>query len=114
MEYFGEGARSLSATGKGSICNMGAEIGATCSLFGYDKKMYEFLNITNRKEIADEADKIANYLSGDEETYLEPERYFDQVIEIDLSELEPHINGPFSPDRAWTLSEMKNAVKENF
>ena len=113
VEYFGEGAKSISATGKGSICNMGAEIGATCSLFGYDDKMAEFLAITNRKEIADEANKIAEYLTGDTETYEQPEKYFDEVIEINLSALEPHINGPFSPDRAWTLSEMKNALKEN-
>ncbi|MFC2137281.1 aconitate hydratase [Bacteroidota bacterium] len=113
VEYFGEGAKSISATGKGSICNMGAEIGATCSLFGYDEKMAEFLNITDRKEIAEEANKIAEYLTGDKETYEHPEKYFDQVIEINLSELEPHINGPFSPDRAWRISEMKKALIEN-
>ena len=113
VEYFGEGARNISCTGKGTICNMGAEIGATTSLFGYDQKMYEYLAGTGRKEIADEADKIAPYLTGDPEVYHDPETYFDQVIEIDLSELEPHINGPFTPDKAWTLSEFAKAVDEN-
>ncbi len=113
IEYFGKGAKSISCTGKGSICNMGAEVGATCSLFGYDEKMAEFLKITNRETVAKEANKIAQYLTGDEEVYTTPNKYFDQVIEINLSKLEPHINGPFSPDRAWKLSEMKNAVKEN-
>ncbi|MBN2520206.1 MAG: aconitate hydratase, partial [Bacteroidales bacterium] len=113
IEYFGEGAKSISCTGKGSICNMGAEVGATCSLFGYDEKMAEFLKVTDRETVANEADKIAQYLTGDMEVYAEPDKYFDQVIKINLSELEPHINGPFSPDRAWKLSEMKQVVKEN-
>ncbi len=113
VEYFGEGAKSISCTGKGTICNMGAEIGATTSLFGYDKKMAEYLTGTNRKAIAIAADHVAQHLSGDPEVYENPEAYFDQVIEINLSELEPHINGPFSPDKAWALSEFANAVKEN-
>ncbi|MBN1184670.1 MAG: aconitate hydratase [Bacteroidales bacterium] len=111
VEYFGDGASSISCTGKGTICNMGAEIGATTSIFGYDKKMAEYLRITNRNKIADEADKIKEYLTGDPEVYAYPEKYFDQLIEINLSELEPHINGPFSPDRAWKLSEFAHAVK---
>ncbi|HEC44560.1 MAG TPA: aconitate hydratase [Bacteroides sp.] len=113
LEYFGDGAKSISCTGKGTICNMGAEIGATTSLFGYDRKMAEYLSGTSRKEVADEADKIAEALTGDSEVYKEPEKYFDQVIEIDLSKLEPHINGPFSPDKAWALSEFAAAVDEN-
>ena len=97
LEYFGEGAKSLSCTGKGTICNMGAEIGATTSIFGYDKKMAEYLKGTGRAEVADAADAIAKELTGDKEVYADPEKYFDQVIEINLSELEPHINGPFTP-----------------
>ena len=113
VEYFGEGAKSISCTGKGTICNMGAEIGATTSIFGYDKKMSEYLAGTGRKDIASEADRIAEYLCGDPEVYAEPEAFFDQVIEIDLSELEPHINGPFTPDKSWALSEFAAAVEEN-
>jgi aconitate hydratase len=113
VEYFGEGANSLSCTGKGTICNMGAEIGATTSIFGYDKKMAEYLRGTNRKEVADLADKVAQDLTGDEEVYNHPEKYFDQVIEINLSELEPHINGPFTPDLAWPISKFAEAVKTN-
>ncbi len=113
VEYFGEGALSISATGKGTICNMGAEIGATTSVFGYDVKIDEYLRCTNRQEIADEAKKVAQHLTADPEVYLQPEKYFDQVIEINLSELEPHINGPFTPDKAWKLSEFAKAVKEN-
>ena len=113
VEYFGEGAENISCTGKGTICNMGAEIGATTSIFGYDKKMSEYLKGTEREEIAIEADKIAEYLTGDKEVYENPELHFDQVIEINLSELEPHINGPFTPDKAWKLSEFAKAVKEN-
>ncbi len=113
VEYFGEGAKSISCTGKGTICNMGAEIGATTSLFGYDEKMSEYLKITGREEIAAEADKLNAYLTGDEEVYQNPEKYFDQVIEIDLSELEPHINGPFTPDLATPVSKFAEEVRKN-
>ncbi|HUW07744.1 MAG TPA: aconitate hydratase [Williamwhitmania sp.] len=113
LEYFGEGAKSISATGKGTICNMGAEIGATTSLFGYDDKMKNYLAGTGRKEVATLADGIAEHLTGDAEVYSHPEKYFDQIIEIDLSTLEPHINGPFTPDKAWPLSQFAKAVKEN-
>ncbi|MCD6332401.1 MAG: aconitate hydratase, partial [Bacteroidales bacterium] len=113
VEYFGDGARSISATGKGTICNMGAEIGATTSIFGYDDKMAEYLKVTGRQEIAEMANEITEYLNGDPEIYNDPEKYFDQVIEINLDKLEPHINGPFSPDRAWPLSEFARAVKTN-
>jgi aconitate hydratase len=113
LEYFGEGASSISCTGKGTICNMGAEIGATTSLFGYDEKMRDYLSGTGRSDVAAEADKIAAHLSGDPEVYADPEKYFDEVIEIDLSTLEPHINGPFSPDKAWPISQFTKAVKEN-
>ena len=113
LEYFGKGAERISCTGKGTICNMGAEIGATTSVFGYDKKMADYLRGTGRSEVADMADKMASYLSGDPEVYADPEKYFDQVIEINLSELEPHINGPFTPDLATRLSEFVRAVKEN-
>ena len=112
VEYFGEGASSISCTGKGTICNMGAEIGATTSLFGYDKKMREYLSGTGRTDVATEADKVAEHLTGDPEVYADPESYFDEVIEIDLSTLEPHINGPFSPDKAWPLSKFAAAVKD--
>ncbi|ANW95536.1 aconitate hydratase [Wenyingzhuangia fucanilytica] len=100
VEYFGEGAKNLSATGKGTICNMGAEIGATTSTFGYDDSMDRYLRATDRADVADEANKVASYLTGDDEVYANPEKYFDQVIEINLDELKPHINGPFSPDLA--------------
>lgn len=113
VEYFGEGARSLSATGKGTICNMGAEIGATTSIFGYDEKMSAYLKSTNREDVAALADEVKEHLTGDEEVYNNPRLYFDQLIEIDLSELEPHINGPFTPDLAWPLSKFAEAVKEN-
>lgn len=113
VEYFGEGARSLSATGKGTICNMGAEIGATTSIFGYDEKSEAYLRGTDRAEIADLANAISEHLTGDAEVYANPEKYFDQVIDINLSELEPHINGPFTPDLAWPLSKFAQAVKEN-
>lgn len=113
VEYFGEGARSLSATGKATICNMGAEIGATTSIFGYDEKAAIYLRGTKREEIADMADAIAQHLTGDDEVYANPEQYFDQVIEINLDELEPHINGPFTPDLAWPISKFATAVKEN-
>ncbi len=113
VEYFGDGACSLSATGKGTICNMGAEIGATTSIFGYDDKMALYLRNTGRTEVADLADQIKHHLTGDEEVYAHPEQYFDQVIEIDLSALEPHINGPFTPDMAWPISKFADAVRKN-
>lgn len=111
LEYFGEGASNISCTGKGTICNMGAEIGATTSLFGYDSKMEDYLRGTGRADVADEARRIAHYLTADPEVYSSPEKYFDQVIEIDLSTLEPHINGPFSPDKAWPISAFAEAVR---
>ena len=113
VEYFGEGARSMSCTGKGTICNMGAEIGATTSTFGYDESMGRYLRATGREEVAQMADAIAVHLNGDPEVYAEPEKYFDQIIEINLSELEPHLNGPFTPDLATPLSKMKEAVAAN-
>lgn len=113
LEYFGDGADSLSCTGKGTICNMGAEIGATASVFGYDKKMSEYLKGTGRTNVAAEADKISVHLRGDQEVYATPENYFDQMIEINLSELEPHINGPFTPDLAWPISKFAQAVRDN-
>ncbi|APF16833.1 aconitate hydratase [Caldithrix abyssi] len=113
VEYFGPGAREISATGKATICNMGAEIGATTSTFGYDEMMAEYLRITERAEVARMADEIKEYLTGDPEVYENPEQYFDKVIEINLSELEPHVNGPFSPDRAWPISQLAKAVEEN-
>lgn len=113
VEYFGEGATSLSCTGKGTICNMGAEIGATTSIFGYDKKMGDYLRGTGRAEVAAEADKLHENLTGDQEVYANPEKYFDQVIEINLSELEPHINGPFTPDLAWPISKFAEVVEKN-
>ncbi len=112
VEYFGEGADSISCTGKGTICNMGAEIGATTSLFGYDKRMADYLRSTNRTEVADLADSISEYLQADPQVYADPEKYFDQVIEINLSKLEPHINGPFTPDLATPVSEFAKKVKE--
>lgn len=113
VEYFGDGAKSISCTGKGTICNMGAEIGATTSIFGYDSKMADYLRATGRDDVANMADKMEDYLTGDAEVYKNPEKYFDQLIDINLSELEPHINGPFSPDKAWPLSQFKKAVLEN-
>ncbi len=113
VEYFGPGALSLSCTGKGTICNMGAEIGATTSVFGYDIKMADYLRSTARADVAAMADAVAEHLTGDYEVYNNPENYFDQVIEINLSELEPHVNGPFTPDLAWPLSKFAAAVKEN-
>lgn len=113
VEYFGEGARSLSCTGKGTICNMGAEIGATTSTFGYDESMSRYLKYTGREEIADMCDRVASDLTGDPECYADPKNYFDQVIEIDLNTLEPHINGPYTPDLAWPISQFAKAVKEN-
>ncbi|WP_080056619.1 aconitate hydratase [Spirosoma aerolatum] len=113
VEYFGEGAESLSATGKGTICNMGAEIGATTSIFAYDEKMANYLKATSRAEIAEAADAVKQHLRSDDEVYADPATYYDQLIEINLSELEPHINGPFTPDLAWPLSNFAKAVKEN-
>lgn len=113
VEYFGEGADSLSCTGKGTICNMGAEIGATTSIFCYDKKMSDYLSGTGRADVAAAADAVAAHLRGDKEVYENPTAYFDQVIEINLSELEPHINGPFTPDLAWPISKFAAAVREN-
>src|SRR5580700_8273105 len=113
VEYFGEGADSLSATGKGTICNMGAEIGATCSIFAYDAKMAAYLKATGREEVAALADGIKDYLRPDKEVYSDPAKYYDQVIEINLNELEPHVNGPFTPDLAWPISKFAEAVKAN-
>jgi aconitate hydratase len=113
LEYFGEGAESISATGKGTICNMGAEIGATTSTFGYDDSMRRYLSGTGRQEIVDAADAIAEHLTGDDEVYANPEQYFDQVIEINLSELTPYLNGPFTPDLATPVSEMKEKAAAN-
>jgi aconitate hydratase len=113
VEYFGDGAISLSATGKGTICNMGAEIGATTSTFGYDDAMRRYLNATGRAEVVALADQIAEHLTGDKEVYSDPEKYFDQLIEIDLDTLEPHINGPFTPDRGTPVSKMKETALEN-
>jgi aconitate hydratase len=113
VEYFGEGATSMSCTGKGTICNMGAEIGATTSTFGYDDSMSRYLKATGREEIAAMADGIQEHLTGDTEVYAHPELYFDQVIEINLSELEPHLNGPFTPDLATPISKMKEAAAAN-
>ena len=113
VEYFGEGAENISCTGKGTICNMGAEIGATTSVFGYDDSMRRYLRATGREEVVQLADKVAAHLNGDAEVYDNPEKYFDQVIEINLSELEPHVNGPFTPDLAWPISKLKDAVQVN-
>lgn len=113
VEYFGEGAAAMSCTGKGTICNMGAEIGATTSTFGYDESMSRYLKATGREEVAQMADGIKAYLNADPEVYAEPEKYFDQVIEINLSELEPHLNGPFTPDLATPISKMKEMAAAN-
>ncbi|MBZ0326836.1 MAG: aconitate hydratase [Altibacter sp.] len=113
VEYFGPGAKNLSCTGKGTICNMGAEIGATTSTFGYDDAMERFLRATDRAEIADEANKIRKYLTGDDEVYANPETYFDQVIEINLSELRPHLNGPFTPDLATPVGQLGEKARKN-
>jgi aconitate hydratase len=113
VEYFGEGAINMSCTGKGTICNMGAEIGATTSTFGYDESMSRYLKATGRAEIADMADQIKEHLTGDAEVYANPAAYFDEVIEINLNELEPHLNGPFTPDLATPISKMKEMAAAN-
>ena len=106
IEYFGDGALSMSCTGKGTICNMGAEVGATTSTFGYDKSMERYLRSTGRDDIADLANSVKDYLTADEDVYKNPEKYFDELIEIDLDKLRPHLNGPFTPDLATPVSEM--------
>lgn len=113
IEYFGEGAESLSCTGKGTICNMGAEVGATTSIFAYDESMNRYLRGTNRTEIAELADEIKNELRADKEIYEDPAKYFDQIIELDLNKLEPHLNGPFSPDIATPISKIKEVAEKN-
>jgi aconitate hydratase len=113
VEYFGEGAENMSCTGKGTICNMGAEVGATTSVFGYDESMERYLRATSRADVADAANEIKSHLTGDPEVYAEPEKYFDQLIEINLSELEPYLNGPFTPDLATPISKMKEVALEN-
>ncbi|MCE5293145.1 MAG: aconitate hydratase [Chlamydiales bacterium] len=113
IEYFGEGAESISCTGKATICNMGAEVGATTSVFGYDTRMRDYLRATNRAPVADLADKALDILTPDIETTQNPDAYYDSVIEINLSELPPYVNGPYSPDRAWKIGDLAKAVKEN-
>jgi aconitate hydratase len=113
VEYFGDGANSLSCTGKGTICNMGAEIGATTSTFGYDESMERYLRATGRADVADAANAIKHHLTADTEVYANPETYFDQIIEINLDTLEPHINGPFTPDLATPISKMKEEAVKN-
>ena len=113
VEYFGDGAESLSATGKGTICNMGAEIGATTSIFAYDEKMADYLRATSRADIADAAEAVKADLRADDAVYADPASYYDQLIEIDLNTLEPHVNGPFTPDLAWPLSNFAKAVRDN-
>src|SRR5687767_14456176 len=113
VEYFGAGADSMSATGKGTVCNMGAEIGATCSLFAYDSKMSAYLKATGREEVAALADGIREHLRPDAEVYNEPAKYYDQLLELDLNTLEPYVNGPFTPDLATPISQMAAAVKAN-
>ena len=113
VEYFGEGAISMSATGKGTICNMGAEIGATTSTFGYDESVERYLRATDRSDVADAANAVKEHLTGDAEVYANPEKYFDEVIEINLDTLTPHLNGPYSPDLATPVSEMKDAAAKN-
>ncbi|WP_149275300.1 aconitate hydratase [Pareuzebyella sediminis] len=113
IEYFGEGAKNLSCTGKGTICNMGAEVGATTSTFGYDDSMERYLRATDRSEVADEANKIREYLTADSEVYENPESYFDELIEINLDELRPHLNGPFTPDLATPVGELGVKARDN-
>ncbi|MEP7318985.1 MAG: aconitate hydratase, partial [Panacibacter sp.] len=113
VEYFGEGADNLSATGKGTICNMGAEIGATCSLFAYDDKMGAYLSSTDRADVAAMANDVKEHLRPDEDVYINPSKYYDEVLELDLSTLEPYVNGPFTPDLATPVSKIKEAVEKN-
>lgn len=113
VEYFGEGTKTISCTGKGTICNMGAEVGATTSIFPFDEKMAAYLRKTDRADVAELAEELADALKADDEVYADPSKYFDQIIEINLSELEPHLNGPFTPDLAHPVSKMKEAVVEN-
>ncbi|MEJ7560206.1 MAG: aconitate hydratase [Pedobacter sp.] len=113
VEYFGDGATSMSCTGKGTICNMGAEVGATTSTFGYDESMERYLRATNRADVADAANEIKEHLTGDPEVYESPEQYFEQIIEINLDELEPYLNGPFTPDLATPISKMKEVAAAN-
>src|SRR6187551_1162501 len=113
VEYFGDGATSMSCTGKGTICNMGAEVGATTSTFGYDESMERYLIATGRSEVSKLANNIREHLNGDPEVYAHPEKYFDQVVEINLTELEPHLNGPFTPDLATPISKMKEEALRN-
>ena len=113
IEYFGEGAESMSCTGKGTICNMGAEVGATTSTFGYDESMERYLRATSRDDVADAANQVKEHLTADPEVYSNPELYFDELIEIDLDNLTPHVNGPFTPDLATPVSEMKEVAKTN-
>ena len=113
IEYFGEGAEAMSCTGKGTICNMGAEVGATTSTFGYDQSMERYLRSTGRDDVADAANAVREHLTADAEVYANPEQYFDEVIELDLDTLKPHINGPFTPDLATQVSDMSKVAKEN-
>ena len=113
VEYFGEGAKNLSCTGKGTICNMGAEIGATTSTFGYDASMERYLRATDRNDVADAANEVKDYLTADSEVYAQPEKYFDEIIEIDLNTLRPHLNGPFTPDLATPVGELGEKAKAN-
>ncbi|MGB5358574.1 MAG: aconitate hydratase, partial [Eudoraea sp.] len=113
VEYFGEGAKNLSCTGKGTICNMGAEIGATTSTFGYDASMERYLRATDRSAIADAANEVKDYLTADSEVYAEPEKYFDELIEINLNDLRPHLNGPFTPDLATPVGELGPKARAN-
>ena len=112
IEYFGPGAESMSCTGKGTICNMGAEVGATTSTFGYDDSMERYLRATGRDDVADAANEVKEHLTADKEVYKDPEKYFDQLIEINLDDLMPHINGPFTPDLATPVGEMSSKAKE--
>lgn len=113
IEYFGDGAKNLSCTGKGTICNMGAEVGATTSTFGYDDSMERYLRATDRSDVADAANQVRDYLTADPEVYQNPEQYFDQVIEIDLDTLKPHLNGPFTPDLATPVGEVGEKAAAN-